>query len=83
MTTVPDLELLRLQLEQARQRNELWKWVIAAAGAILSFWVIDLGKLRLEQHRFEAESARQVLSAYLTATEAPEPEIWRRKLHIL
>lgn len=83
MTTVPDLEIQKLQLEKARQRNELWKWVIAALGAIVSFLVIDYGKLRLERHRFEAESRRQVLTAYIEATEAPEPEIWKRKLHIL
>ena len=48
-----------------------------------SFYVIDYGKLTLEQYRVRADGQRQLLEAYLKATESPEPDVWKRKLHIL
>ena len=30
-----------------------------------------------------ADGQRQLLEAYLKATESPEPDVWKRKLHIL
>jgi hypothetical protein len=78
-----DLELRKLQLEQARHRTEVLKWIVLAIGAVVSFVVIDYGKLRLEQFRVTAENQRQLLEAYLKATESPQPDVWKRKLHIL
>jgi hypothetical protein len=80
---VPNFELLKLQLEQTRHRTEIVKWVIVAVGAVVSFWVVDYGKLRLEQFRVTSDSQRQMLQAYLTATEAAQPEVWKRKLHVI
>jgi hypothetical protein len=57
--------------------------VIVAIGAVISFWVVDYGKLKLEQYRVTSESQRQMLQAYLTATEAAQPEVWKRKLHVI
>lgn len=78
-----NMEYEKLQLEQARYRIEILKWVVVAVGAVISFAVLDFGKLRLEQFRAKAENQRQLLNAYLVATEAPEPDIWRRKLHLI
>src|SRR5262249_46524709 len=78
-----DLEFLKFQLERSRYRIDILKWIIIALGAIISFWVIDRGKLKLEQFRVTADSQRQLLEAYLKTTEAPEPDVWKRKLHIL
>lgn len=78
-----DVELLKLQLGRQRSRVELAKWVVIAIGAVVSFWVIDYGKLQLERFRTETDHQRQLLSAYLTATETPQPDVWKRKLRIL
>jgi hypothetical protein len=78
-----NLELLKFRLERSRYRTDLAKWVIAALGAVASFYVIDLGKLELEKYRATAENQRQLLQAYLTASESPEPEVWKRKLNVL
>jgi hypothetical protein len=78
-----DLELLKFQLERSRYRAEIAKWIIVAIGAAISFAVIDYGKLQLERFRATADSQRQLLEAYLKATESPEPDVWKRKLHVL
>ena len=78
-----ELEILKVGLERARHRTELLKWIVVAIGAIISFYVIDYGKLTLEQYRVRADGQRQLLEAYLKATESPEPDVWKRKLHIL
>lgn len=78
-----DLELRKFLLERARYRTDLLKWIVVAIGAIASFAVIDYGKLRLEQFRVTSDSQRQLLEAYLKATESPEPDVWKRKLHVL
>ncbi len=78
-----DLERRKLELERARYRTEILKWIVVAIGAVVSFVVIDYGKLKLERFRVTAESQRQLLDAYLRATEAPQPDVWKRKLHIL
>ena len=59
------------------------KWIVVAVGAVISFAVIDYGKLRLEQFRATAENERELLNAYLRATEAPEPDVWKRKLNLI
>ncbi len=73
----------KLQLERARYRADLVKWVIIAIGAVISFAVIDYGKLRIEEFRATAENQRELLNAYLRATESPTPDIWKRKLHLI
>lgn len=78
-----DLELMKFRLEQTRYRTDILKWIVIAIGAIVSFAVIDYGKLRLEQFRVTADNQRQLLQAYLKATESPQPDVWKRKLHIL
>jgi hypothetical protein len=82
-TSADDLERQKFELERSRYRTDLLRWIIIAAGAIVSFAVIDYGKLRLEQFQAKADSQRQLLEAYLLATEAPEPDMWKRKLHVL
>jgi hypothetical protein len=78
-----NVEIEKLRLEQARYRSDLLKWVVVAIGAVISFAVIDYGKLRLEQFRATAENQRELLNAYLKSTESPEPDIWRRKLRLI
>jgi hypothetical protein len=77
------LELLKLKLERARYRSEIAKWVAIAAGAVVSFVVIDYGKLTLERLRLDADNQIRFIEAYSKAMEAAEPEIWRRKLSVL
>ena len=78
-----DLELARFRLERARYRTDLLKWIVVAIGAVVTFWVVDYGRLRLEQFRVTSDTKRQLLEAYLTATESPQPDVWKRKLHVL
>jgi hypothetical protein len=65
-----DLDKLKLALEAKRYKADVWRWVIAAVGAVVSFIVIDFGKLQLEQFRVQAENQRLVLNAYLVASES-------------
>jgi hypothetical protein len=83
MSSPAELELAKFRLEQSRYRTDILKWVVVAIGAIVSFAVIDYGKLRLEQFRVTADTKRQLLEAYLKATESPQPDVWKRKLHLL
>lgn len=78
-----DLEILKFRLERARYRSEIFKWIIIAIGAAVSFWVIDNGKLRLEKARFDSDNQYRLIESYSKATEAAEPEIWKRKLEVL
>jgi len=77
------LEILKLKLERARYRSEIIKWIAVAIGAAVSFAVIDYGKLRLEQVRLASDNQLKFIEAYTKATEAAEPEIWKRKLDVL
>ena len=77
------LEILKLNLERARYRAEIVKWIVVAMGAAISFAVIDYGKLRLEQVRLASDNQLRFIEAYSKATEAAEPEIWKRKLDVL
>ncbi|QSQ27553.1 hypothetical protein JY651_22725 [Pyxidicoccus parkwayensis] len=78
-----DLDRARLDLERTRTRTDIMKWITAAIGAVASLWMIDYGKLKLERFRVTAENQRQLLEAYLKATESPHPDMWKRKLHVL
>ncbi len=77
------LEVERLRLEQSRYRMEIVKWIIIALGTVISFAVIDYGKLRLEQLRVTSQNHRELLNAYLTATDSAQPDVWKRKLHLI
>jgi hypothetical protein len=78
-----DVEYQRLKLEKSRFRYDVLKWALVVIGAITSFYVIDLGKLKLEEFRSRAENQRALLQSYLTATESVQPDVWKRKLRVL
>lgn len=78
------------QVDDRHYRLEVWKyvtdvvkWVIAGLAAVISFYVIDVGKLKLETFKAQAENQRLLLQAYLNATESVQPDIWKRKLRVL
>lgn len=73
------LELLKLRLEVSKHRTETAKWIVIALGAVASFWIIDRGKLNLERQKTSAE----IVKVYLEGTEAPDPELWKRKLDVI
>lgn len=77
------LDQRKLHLEELRFRSELIKWTIVAVGAVASFYLVDLGKLRLEEFKARRDNQRTMLEAYLKATEAAQPEVWKRKLRVL
>ncbi|MBZ5507224.1 MAG: hypothetical protein LAO78_17330 [Acidobacteriia bacterium] len=77
------LELRKLRLDERRYLADIVKWVIVAIGTVVSFYVIDVGKLNLEKFKASAENQRLLLKEYLTATETVQPEVWKRKLHVL
>lgn len=77
------MEQRKFQLEQSRFRYDVLKWAIAVLGGVASFYVIDLGKLKLEQFRVRAENQRALLQSYLGATESVQPDVWKRKLNVL
>jgi hypothetical protein len=77
------LEKDKLALERRKLDLELYKWIIVAIGAVISFAVVDFGKLQVERFRETSKHERELLSSYLTAIESPKPEIWKRKLHFI
>lgn len=77
------LELEKISLEKTKHRAELAKWFFIALGAVVSFWVVDFGKLKLEQYRAQSQNERDLLMSYLGAMESEKPEIWRRKIQFL
>ncbi|HYJ05783.1 MAG TPA: hypothetical protein VEX43_11650 [Chthoniobacterales bacterium] len=80
---IAPIELMNYKLERAKYRSEIFKWISIAIGAAVSFAVIDYGKLRLEQARLASENQLKLIEAYSKATEAADPEIWKRKLDVL
>ena len=62
---------------------DLIKWVIVGVCAIVSFVVIDVGRLNIENAKFEAERRQKLLESYLASTETSDPLVWRRKLQIV
>ncbi len=77
------LELEKISLEKTKHRMELVKWFFISLGAVASFWVIDIGKLKLEQYRAQSQNERELLMSYLGAMESEKPEVWRRKIQFL
>ena len=78
-----NLDLLKLDLEKSRLKLDVFKWIIVVVGAIASFWVIDVGRLKLEEFKVTAENERALLNAYLLASETTQPEVWVRKLQVI
>lgn len=78
-----ELEFARLALERARYRADIVKWLILAVGAVISFAVIDYGRLQLEKFSAESENERALLNAYLDASDTVQPDIWVRKLEVV
>ena len=83
MASADDLERRKFELDRSRYRTDVARWIVIAIGAVISFAVIDYGKLQLERAQATADSQRQLLEAYLKATESAEPEVWKRKLGVL
>lgn len=83
LTFEQKMEYEKLMTERLKARNELIKWVLIAIGAIISFWIIDIGKLKLEKLNAESIRQQKLLDSYLTATEASNPDLWKRKLKLI
>ena len=62
---------------------ELLKWAVAAFGAMVSFFIIDLGRLNLEKYKTKTQKEQSLLNSYLLATETPDPDLWLRKLRLI
>lgn len=77
------LGLARLGLERARFRYEIIKWMIIAIGAVASFLVVDYGRLQIEKFRATTENERELVNAYLSASETVDPILWLRKLELI
>jgi hypothetical protein len=77
------LERDKLALERRKLDLELYKWIVVAIGAVISFAVVDFGKLKIEEFRETSKHERELLSSYLKAIESPKPEIWKRKLQFI
>jgi hypothetical protein len=74
---------LDMTLDGWKLITDIAKWVIAGIAAVVSFIVIDVGRLKLEEFKAQAENQRLLLQAYLSATESVQPDIWKRKLRVL
>ena len=73
----------RVSLDWWQFFSEIIKWLIIAIGAVISFYVIDEGKLQLEQFKARSEDRRDLLKSYLAATTTAQPDVWVRELKII
>lgn len=78
-----NIDFERYKLEKYKARADIIKWIIIAVGAAVSFAVIDFGKLRLEREKALSEKEQQLLNSYMLATDAPIPDVWKRKLNLI
>jgi len=83
MTDGSELGDKQYRLDVWKYLTDLAKWLIAGIAAVVSFYVIDIGKLKLETFKSHAENRRLLLQAYLNATDSVQPDIWKRKLRVL
>ena len=83
MDEISPLDREKLKIERLKIRADVGKWLILAAGAVASFFLLDLGRLNLDRFRADAENERALLNSYLVATSEVTPEIWKRKLRLL
>ena len=65
------------------QQVDILKWIVATCGAVVSFFIIDLGKLKLERQKAKNLNEQKLLDSYLTASDTPDPNLWLRKLHLI
>jgi hypothetical protein len=80
---ITPIEQAKLNLEHAKLRGDTLKWIALSIAAVASFWIIDYGKLKLENFSTRAQNERELLTSYLKATDSANPEIWKRKLNLL
>ncbi|WDD97445.1 hypothetical protein [Thalassomonas actiniarum] len=78
-----EIEKEKLALERQKLSLELRKWVVVAIAAVISFFLIDYGKLTLERTKEESMHDRELLKSYLKAMDSSKPEIWKRKLRFI
>ena len=68
-------------------RHNLGKWIIATSvasiGGVISFFVIDLRSQELREEQAVEESRRELVVAYMSAADNPDPDVWLRKLRIM
>ncbi len=83
LTFEQKVEYEKLKVERSKAKYELMKWLLLAIGAIISFYVIDIGKLNIERFTAEAANQEKLLNSYLVATESPNPDLWQRKLSLI
>lgn len=76
-------EIAEIALENKKLIFAVIKWVIIAIGVVISFWVIDVGKLKLEREKARNLNKQNLLNTYLQATETPNPDLWLRKLRLI
>ena len=77
MDEISPLDREKLKIERLKIRADVGKWLILAAGAVASFFLLDLGRLNLDRFRADAENERALLNSYLVATSEVTPEIWK------
>jgi len=83
LTFEQKLDYEKLKVERLKARSEIIKWFLIAAGAVISFYVIDVGKLKIEKFTAESGNQERLLNSYLSATESPDPDLWKRKLGLI
>ena len=76
-------ENAEIALENKKLIFAVIKWAIIAIGVVISFWVIDVGKLKLETEKARNLNKQNLLNTYLQATETPNPDLWLRKLRLI
>lgn len=76
-------EIAEIALEYGKLIFAAIKWAIIAVGVVISFWIIDVGKLKLEKQKAVNLNKQNLLNTYLQATETPNPDLWLRKLRLI
>jgi len=77
------VEFQKLKTEKFKSIIEISKWIVISIGAIISFLIIDVGNLKIEEFKADSIHEENLLNSYLESTKTTNPDLWTRKLRLI
>lgn len=77
------VEFQKLRNERFKSLVEISKWVVISIGAIISFFIIDVGNLKIEEFKADSAHGENLLNSYLESANTSNPDLWTRKLGLI
>ena len=77
------VEFQKLRNEKFKSIVEISKWVVISIGAVISFLIIDVGNLKIEEFKANSSHEEKLLNSYLESAKTADPDLWTRKLRLI